>query len=178
MHEQLSENIYEKQYLPNIRVKRMIDTMKDAYEEIKRADHLVYVSLKYTRTADVIKNIINRLILANNKMIDALTKKLSKEGKLGEEEEMTYPEKVKSLKSEYSEDEKIKEMLEFNTFLRKLDRAEFSGENEFRRHVKMKAMVDNQLYEIDLDTITSYFKRTKNYFEYCRSLIIPEESNP
>ncbi len=155
----------------------MIDAIKDAYEEIKRADHLVYVSLKYTRTADVIKNIINRLILALNKMIDALIKKLIKEGRIGEEE-MSYPEKIKTLKSEFSDDNTIKEIIEFNTFLRKLNRAEFSGENEFRRHVKMKVVIDEQLYEIDLDKITEFFKRTKKYFEYCRNLIIPKEENP
>ena len=33
-------------------------------EELKRADHLVYVSLKYTRTCDIMKNAIKRLIAA------------------------------------------------------------------------------------------------------------------
>ena len=40
------------------------DNYNKALEEIKRADHLVHVTLKYTRTADVIKNIIERLINA------------------------------------------------------------------------------------------------------------------
>ena len=34
-------------------------------EELKRVDHLVYVSLKYTRTVDVIRSIIDRLIIKN-----------------------------------------------------------------------------------------------------------------
>ena len=36
----------------------------EAKEELKRADHLLYVTLKYTRTADVIKNTIHRLLNA------------------------------------------------------------------------------------------------------------------
>ena len=35
-----------------------------AKEELKRVDHLIYVTLKYTRTCVVIKNIIERLIIA------------------------------------------------------------------------------------------------------------------
>ncbi|MFT4313012.1 MAG: hypothetical protein ACMXYA_01260, partial [Candidatus Woesearchaeota archaeon] len=36
--------------------------IEHAEYELKRVDHLIYVSLKYTRTVDVIKNIISRLI--------------------------------------------------------------------------------------------------------------------
>lgn len=149
----------------------MDEAITDAYEELKRADHLVYVSLKYTRTADVIKNILNRLILAIGKAIDALIDKLIEEGKL-EKQELSYPEKVKILKSEFSNDQKIMEMLDFNALLRKIDRAEFKGENEFRRHVKMTVVVDDALYEIDLDKITSFYKKTKDYVNYCRKLFI------
>jgi len=33
-------------------------------EELKRADHLVYVSLKYTRTTDIMLNAMKRMIAA------------------------------------------------------------------------------------------------------------------
>ncbi len=35
--------------------------LETAQDELKRADHLMFVSLKYTRTVDVIKSIITRL---------------------------------------------------------------------------------------------------------------------
>ena len=37
---------------------------ESALEELKRADHLIYVSLKYTRTVDIIKNTVRRLLSA------------------------------------------------------------------------------------------------------------------
>ena len=40
------------------------DYLSDPKEELKRADHSIYVTLKYTRTTDVIKNTIKRLISA------------------------------------------------------------------------------------------------------------------
>ena len=48
-------------------------------EELKRADHLIYVSLKYTRTCDIMKNAIKRLIsafeLAMQDYLEAMRKK-------------------------------------------------------------------------------------------------------
>ena len=34
-----------------------------AKEELKRIDHLIFVTLKYTRTADIIRTIIGKFIL-------------------------------------------------------------------------------------------------------------------
>ena len=44
----------------------MREETDNALEELKRADHLIYVSLKYTRTTDVIRSTIKRLISAYN----------------------------------------------------------------------------------------------------------------
>ena len=38
--------------------------LEDAKDELKRADHLVFISLKYTRTCDIIRNTIERIINA------------------------------------------------------------------------------------------------------------------
>ena len=56
--------------------------MADANEELKRVDHLIYVSLKYTRTIDVIKNIIERFISTYDCFILSLLTKLKDEGKI------------------------------------------------------------------------------------------------
>ena len=40
------------------------ESIDKAKEELKRVDHLFFVSLKYTKTVDVIKSLIDRLINA------------------------------------------------------------------------------------------------------------------
>ena len=40
------------------------DQVEAPEEELKRADHLVFVSLKYTRTCDIMMNAIKRMITA------------------------------------------------------------------------------------------------------------------
>lgn len=46
-----------------------------ASQELKRAEHLLYVSLKYTRTADVMQSFIARLVACFDFIIDGLLKK-------------------------------------------------------------------------------------------------------
>jgi len=152
----------------------MIETLNDAYTEIKRADHIVYVSLKYTRTADVIKNVVERLIDANSLMIASLVKKLVADCKVVDSE-YSLSEKIKLLKDNFPEDKLILDMMEFNNYLRKLSRAEFTGENEYRRHVMMKAIVDGVLQEIDIEKITEYYDKVKSYFFHIRDIILPEQ---
>jgi hypothetical protein len=152
----------------------MIETLNDAYTEIKRADHIVYVSLKYTRTADVIRNVVERLIDANSLMISSLIKKLISDSKIVDSE-YSLSEKVKLLRDNFPEDKLILDMIEFNNYLRKLSRAEFTGENEYRRHVMMKAIVDGVLQRIDIEKITEYYDKVKAYFFHIRTMILPEE---
>ena len=38
------------------------DALEQSRKELSRADHLLFVSLKYTRTVDVLKSLIERLI--------------------------------------------------------------------------------------------------------------------
>ena len=58
----------------------MRESLDDAREELKRVDHLIFVSLKYTRTVDVILNVVQRMIDAYDFAIDALLKYAQEKG--------------------------------------------------------------------------------------------------
>ena len=40
----------------------MIESLENAKEELKRIDHLIYVTLKYTRTVDVLLSVVERMV--------------------------------------------------------------------------------------------------------------------
>ena len=46
--------------------------LEHARNELKRVNHLYYVSLKYTRTVDVIRNMYDRMIQCMGYLLDAL----------------------------------------------------------------------------------------------------------
>lgn len=146
------------------------EAFERAQQELKRADHLIYVSLKYTRTVDVLKSIIERLIASIDAGLDALlySAKTSKQIPAVP----TLPRlKVEALKKIYSEHDQIPQYLSFYLLLRKLDKAKFERAQEYRRHVTMKASVDEKHADITIDIISDYFVKTKEFLSLVNQLI-------
>lgn len=147
------------------------EALSEASEEIKRADHLIYVSLKYTRTVDVIINIIERFINAYNNMITVLLEKMKEDGKITEIP-ASILERVDSLKSFYSAEETIKKNMDFYILLRKLSKAEVERTKEYRRHVTMSAkLADGTIVEVNIDVIYEYFKTVKEFMEFVKKQV-------
>ncbi|MEM3373659.1 MAG: hypothetical protein QXE31_00410 [Candidatus Woesearchaeota archaeon] len=142
----------------------MIESMENAKEELKRIDHLIYVTLKYTRTVDVFINIIERMINCYEYLVDALIKLSEKEGKLKENLDMPVAKANFILKQ--FDSKKVKENIEFYLLLRKLKRANYESTNEFRRHVTMSAVVDGKVITINIDNITEKFHMLKDFLDF------------
>ena len=137
-----------------------------AKQELNRADHSIAVSLKYTRTVDVIKSIIKRLINTVTHILDALLEKAKEEGKIEE-----IP-KIPGLKAEevrkiYRDDSTIQDFCEFYMLLRKVDKAKYQSRQEFRRHVTMTAHLEETTsIEVTIDIITDYYNKTQEFLKY------------
>ncbi|MFQ5621645.1 MAG: hypothetical protein ACE5FT_07465 [Candidatus Nanoarchaeia archaeon] len=142
----------------------MEESIFGAREEIKRADHLIFVSLKYTRTVDVFKSIIQRLINVYDHLMDALLKHK------GVDIPKVPRVKVELVKSTYPDDELVQDHMKLYLFLRAVDRAPFDRRLEYRRHVTMTAHLDDKEIEISIDIIEEYFRKVKHFFEYVEQL--------
>ena len=147
----------------------MKEALENAREELKRVDHLIYVSLKYTRTVDVIKSIIDRLINSLEFSIDSLTKLALEKGMIA-----SVPSnlglKCNAIRKKFS-DQQIDEMVQFFVYLRKLNKADYRRSNEFRRHVTMTAIVDGQVLNITMDVIKEYYEKTRAYIDHAAELV-------
>lgn len=146
------------------------DPLDIAKEEIKRADHLIFVSLKYTRTVDVLKSIIERLINAFDASITAILEFAVKKRKLDSIPSL-LKQKFDILKSLYPENEDINSFCELYTVLRKISKAKFDSSQEYRRHVTMTAHFDNDQVEVTIDIVTDYFEKTKEFVNLVEKLI-------
>lgn len=138
------------------------EALMNAKQELKRADHLFHVTLKYTRTVDVLKSVIERLINAFNFAMDALLLHAQMQGKTD-----TLPKiplvKADMLKKIYAGDKNICDFSNFFVLLRKIDKAKFERDREYRRHVTMTAKLDEKEAEITIDIIGDYFRKTKEF---------------
>ena len=139
----------------------MHESLFNARAEMKRADHLISVSLKYTRTVDVIKHVVQRLIAAMDFGMESLMKYAKDKKKI--EVVPTLPRiKLEQTKALFKDNQELMNYLELYTFLKKVDKAKFKRSQEFRRHVTMTATLDTkEEVEIDIDIITDYFERMK-----------------
>ncbi len=150
----------------------MKESLDQAKEELKRVDHLIYVSLKYTRTVDVLLSVVERMINAYGFAIDALLKKAEEVKKIEEipSRDLLKGEEVKKLYPEEVVHENI------NTFLlfRKLRQADYKKSDEYRRHVAMTSEVDGKTIVINIDSISEYYKKIQNFIKFVEELIYEE----
>ncbi len=151
----------------------MEESLTNAREELKRVDHLIYVSLKYTRTCDIFKSIIQRLIDSLDFSLTAILKKFEEERKI-----MEIPAQAGlkcSVIKQHIEDEELDKIIEFYLLLRQINRSEFSRFREFRRHVTMTVTVAGEDLEVTIDKVTDYYKNAKEHIEYVEKLLRQEE---
>src|SRR3989344_7065651 len=141
----------------------MIEDIESARGELQRADHLIYVTLKYTRTGDVIKNIIERLIGSMNYSITDMLEFLKSKNKIKEvpSSDIAKLELLKScIKQVISKDKALKEQLDLYLLLKKVSKLPFSVREEYRKNVTLIA----EDIEIDMSTIVLYYTMTKEFF--------------
>ena len=151
----------------------MEEALSAAREELKRVDHLIYVSLKYTRTCDIFKSIIQRLIDSLDNSLLAMLQNLENEQKISEIP--SQPGLRCNSIREHITDPKIDELIDFYLLLRQINRAEFTRFREFRRHVTMTVNLNGEDHEITIDKIMEYFKKTKECVEHVEKTLQTEK---
>lgn len=153
----------------------MKESFDEAVQELKRVDHLFWVSLKYTRTVDVIKHIIDRLINCIGFGLEALLK-YAKEKKLVTHIPENAGLRCDLLKKTFSDNPELIDYINFYTKLRKLSRAEYTRREEFRRHVTMIATIDKgEIVEVSIDVLKEYYEKTRNFIAFVKKMIYEEK---
>ncbi len=131
--------------------------------ELKRADHLIYVTLKYTRTVDVIKNIIKRLISAIEMSID-----LALENSKVKQIPKTQQEKADLLAEIFKKSTDMKDFIEFYRLLKRVDKTEnYEKKEEYRKNVTLIT----KFIEIDIPTIHEFYEKTIAFVMFIEAYI-------
>ncbi len=111
--------------------------MEDIIQEKISADHLLYVSLKYTKTCDVIVNLLlrwrNLIEICINKFLEK-----SYENKKIKSVPENAIGKIKLAKELLKKDKEALKVLDLFMMLRKLETLELERTGEFRKNVSLK----------------------------------------
>lgn len=142
-----------------------MSSLNDAKGEIQRADHLLFVTLKYTRTIDVMKSIILRLAnAADNAIIYALENLKSK--KKIKVIPLTPVSRAELLRDLKKRDILILDFLNTYFLLRRIYRAEYTKREEFRKNVTLTVMDNDEVIEVNIKTLEEYYNRAKEFIDY------------
>ena len=139
--------------------------LNEAKEEIKRADHLLFVTLKYTRTTDVIKSVINRLLEAYDNAIIYALEYMKKKKKI-KNIPLTPVSRAEILRDNYKRDVVLLDSLNGYFLLRKIQRSEYTKKEEFRKHVTLTVMHNDDVIEINIHKLEEIYYKTKELIDY------------
>jgi len=156
----------------------MNEILLEARNELKRLEHIIYVSLKYTRTVDVITNALNRMVSTYDLVVDAFLEKAQEEGKID-----VLPKspalRARRLAEIYEHDQELQKYLKFYTFLKTILTLPYERRQEYRRHVTRIVALENATAELCIDNLTNAEKYLHKFLMYAWHTIVgmPEEDD-
>lgn len=141
--------------------------MDDVIKEKISADHLLYVSLKYTKTCDVIINLLLRWRVMIERGMDRLIEKLKKQKKWKPVPDAPRAKFVQ-LKQIYTGQSPVDEALGLYEIFRDIEKLEKVRENEFRKGVNLRVFFRGQEINVNLDKLKEYSEILERFISYLK----------
>ncbi len=129
--------------------------MEEIIQEKISADHLLYVSLKYTKTCDVIMNLLLRWRRMIETSIDALLHSAQKKKKISAIPNNSV-KKIDKVKEIFKKDKDIMSTIELYEMMKKLEELRTERIGEFRKNVNLKIFYKGNEIDVDLKKLKDY----------------------
>ncbi len=145
--------------------------MEDIIQEKISADHLLYVSLKYTKTCDVIINLILRWRKMIETSIDELLKHAKKKKKISLIP--TNPVgRISAIRGLFKKDENFLEVIDMYEMFRKIEECRKERIGEFRKNVTLKVFYRGEEINIDLEKLKEYAERLEKFISTTKQFLL------
>jgi len=141
--------------------------MEEIIKEKISADHLLYVSLKYTKTCDVIINLLSRWKNMIERGMDRLVMTAKKDKKWKPVPDAPRA-KLIQLKKIYANKPEVIETLELYELFRDMEKLEKVRENEFRKGVNLRVVYRGKEISINLLQLKDYASVLERFISYIR----------
>ena len=144
--------------------------IEEIIKEKTSADHLLYVSLKYTKTCDVILNLIARWQSMIKTSFDALIDKGIEDKKIPHKPG-SPKEEILFIKQYFKKYPAIQEVVPIYIFFRRIPDLEKKREGDFRKNVNLKVVQQNKTTEINLEKLHEYAEVLERFISEVKQLI-------
>lgn len=138
--------------------------MEEIIQEKISADHLLYVSLKYTKTCDVIVN----LLLRWSRMIETSVNEILKHAKIKKKisEVSTNPiGRIEQIKKLMKKDKNFLGVIELYNMFKRINDLRKDRIGEFRKNVNLKVFYQGREIDINLEKLKEYSEKLEKFID-------------
>lgn len=135
------------------------------------ADHLLYVSLKYTKTCDVILNLIIRWRKMIETSIDAILVKAKKKKKISSVP-LAPTKKIETVKKIFRRDKNFMKVLETYEMFKKIEDLKKERIGEFRKNVTLKVFYRGEEININLEKLRIYAEELEEFISTTKQFLL------
>jgi hypothetical protein len=143
------------------------DTLEKIMKEKISADHLLYVSMKYTKTCDVMINLIKRWKVMMDYAFDGLLEKAKKK-KMIKEIPNAPKLKIDLIKQVFRKNAEVIVAVEEYEMFKLIDALKKTKEGEFRKGVCLRVTYKWQEVNINLDKLKDYSQILERFINYTK----------
>ncbi|HLC78733.1 MAG TPA: hypothetical protein VJH92_06425 [Candidatus Nanoarchaeia archaeon] len=144
--------------------------MEEIIQEKISADHLLYVSLKYTKTCDVIINLLLRWKEMIDLSVDGLLKHAKKRKKISTISSNPVG-KIENIKKLFKKDTNFIEVIELYEMFKKIRELRTERIGEFRKNVTLKVFYQGKEININLEQLKIYAEKVEKFISTTKQFL-------
>jgi len=145
----------------------MSEILEKIIKEKISADHLMYVSMKYTKTCDVIINLIKRWKIMIDFAFEGLLEKAKKMKKI--KKIPTAPKlKIDRIKEIFKKEPKVMDTVKEYEMFKLIDILKNTKAGEFRKGVCLTILYKGEEVRVDLDKLKEYSEILEGFINYTK----------
>ena len=152
-------------------IKKGENFMEEIIQEKISADHLLYVSLKYTKTCDVIMN----LILRWRKMIETSINKIlerAKKKKKISSIPLNPVGKIEAVRELFKKNKDFVEVIDMYEMFRKIEELKKERIGEFRKNVTLRVFYKGEEININLEKLKIYADKLEKFISIIKQFLL------
>ncbi|MBU2576569.1 MAG: hypothetical protein KKF50_02510 [Nanoarchaeota archaeon] len=151
-------------------LKEWVYTIEEIIKEKTSADHLLYVSLKYTKTCDVILNLLARWKSLIEISFDALLEQKVEAGKVPHAPE-SPKQRIEFMKKYFKKSEEIQAVIPLYIFFKRVPDLNKTREGEFRKNVNLKVIDPTKTTEINMEKLGEYAEIVEEFISKVKKIL-------
>ena len=145
----------------------MSEILEKIIKEKISADHLMYVSMKYTKTCDVMINLLKRWKIMMDYAFEGLLEKAKKKKII--KKIPTAPKiKIDTIKEIFIKNQEVMDAVKEYEMFKLIDILNNTKEGEFRKGVCLRVMYKGKEVAINLDKLKEYSKTLETFINYTK----------